>query len=335
MRQLVSHCLTTLLFGACAGSLSAQDLDCKHRTISLIALDNSGATVVGISALDLRAKLHNDDPQITSVRQDRRPHKIVVLVDISSSMSGESGGREARMSWDLVSHVVLSQLPNTSLALLTFDDAVRDRVDFSPENQMIVKYLAQRQKAPSATKPKQKTAVYDSILAAAAMLHSPDSTNSILLISDGQDNSSKAHATDTARELASQGVALHAILLTPESLRQRSSFSVEEAQANDAIRSLIGDTGGLVYGPLGRILPGANSGMVEGISYDLSDSEKKELAEGLAKFYSSILNDQLAELQISSPDKKWRTLTLSFSKEKSSASKGLSLAYPRQFPACP
>jgi hypothetical protein len=234
-----------------------------------------------------------------------------------------------------VSHIVLSQLPNTSLALLTFDDAVRDRVEFSPENQSVVKYLAQRQKTPPPAKPKSKTAIYDSILTAAEMLRSPATSNSVLLISDGQDNCSKARAVDASRELVSQGIVLHAILLTPESLRQHSAFSVEEAQANDTIRNLIGDTGGLVYGPLGRILPGANSGMVEGISYDFSESEKKELAEGLAKLYSSILNDQLVELQISAPDKKWRTLTLSFSKEKLNQSKGLSLAYPRQFPACP
>jgi len=198
----------------------------------------------------------------------------------------------------------------------------------------VLRYLAERQKTPPIAKPRHRTAVYDSILAAAAMLRSSESANSILLISDGLDNSSKAHITETARELVVNGIVLHAILLTPESLRQHSAFSVEEAQANDAIRELIGDSGGLVYGPLGRVLPGTNSSLVEGISYDLADSEKKELAQGLTKFYSSILHDELVELQIAAPNKKWRKLTISLSKEKSEAAKSLSLAYPRQFPAC-
>jgi len=136
--QLIFRCFGILVFLACVASLPAQEQDCKHRTFSLIALDEAGGTIIGFSPLDLRARLRNDDPQVISIHPDRRPRKIVVLVDISSSMSGESGGREAIMAWGLVSHVVLAQLPNTSLALLTFDDTVRDRVDFSPENRAIV-----------------------------------------------------------------------------------------------------------------------------------------------------------------------------------------------------
>jgi hypothetical protein len=318
-----------------AVSLSAQDKDCTHRTISLVSLDGTGGTVRGLSPLDLRAKLHADDPQVVSVRPDRRPHKIILLIDISSSMSGESGGRENKTVWDIASHVVLSQLPNTSLALLTFDGEIRDRVEFSAENQAVVKFLAQRAKITPNGKPKNKTAIYDSILQAIKLFDSAATANSILLISDGLDGNSHANVTDTARALDSQGVNLHVVLLTPESQRQHSAMTVEEVQANDALRNLVADTGGLIYGPLGKILPTPRAGLVAGVSYDFSDTEKQELSEGLAKFYSGILNDQLVELRIANPDKKWRTLTLALSRDKSASAKDVSLAYPRQFPACP
>src|SRR5215475_9580859 len=106
MQITLMRYFAVIIFLWAAVSLNAQEIDCKHRTIPLIALDNSGGTVVGLSPLDVRAKLRDDDPQVVSVRADGRPHKIVLLVDISSSMAGEGGGRQSKMAWDIVSHVV-------------------------------------------------------------------------------------------------------------------------------------------------------------------------------------------------------------------------------------
>ena len=73
--------------------LLGQDLGCQRRIFPVSVTDREGSPVRDLTPADFRAELRGQAVKILSVLPDNRPHRIVILLDASGSMRGQTGRR--------------------------------------------------------------------------------------------------------------------------------------------------------------------------------------------------------------------------------------------------
>jgi hypothetical protein len=252
-----------------------------------------------------------------------------MLLDESGSMASSLDGRAWEVAREIALHIALSNLENTSLALMIFSDKVHEQIGFAQGNTAVLARLKEIGADPSYIRKnlRGQTATYDAILSAVRLLDSPDSSNSIYLISDGDENKSQSKFGDVTNALGTRNVRLHLTLLAsgaPKGLRNQTS---EQLESVAAITNLSIDSGGWVVGPLG--IRSAN-----GSGYNLTSEQVKDLGPVLSRFYTMMTNNELMEIELPQAAQKWEKLSLEFSPDKKKLYKDFSLAYPRELAPC-
>ncbi len=148
VRLTSALCLVALSVSLAFSSLP-QDTSCLQRTLPVTVHDSHGFRLHGLTSSDFQGKYRGQPVKVLSIRHDNRPHRIVILLDISRSMRGEMGGREWKMASTVAAHIGQSDLKNTSFALLLFSDSIREQTDFSHGNSAVMNRLLLRQKERS------------------------------------------------------------------------------------------------------------------------------------------------------------------------------------------
>jgi hypothetical protein len=144
----------------------------RQVTALVNALDERGVPIRGLRQDDFRAKSQGHEIQLVRLSFAEGPRRIVVLLDISGSMSGErDNGR-----WDAARGAALefasSASPGTRLSLITFADDVKERVGLSLDRHEMLGWLNSSQ-ANNRKLMRGRTALYEAILAAAKELDPP------------------------------------------------------------------------------------------------------------------------------------------------------------------
>jgi Mg-chelatase subunit ChlD len=197
----------------------AQETSCLHRTLPVTVRDSHGLRFHGPTPADFQAKFRGKPVKILAIRPDKRPHRLVILLDTSGSMRGELGGREWKIASTVAAHIGQSDLKNTSFALLLFSDSVREQIDFSQFNSAVASRLLDIWSDTTYAKKsvRGRTALLDAIFSALRLLGDSRYSESVYVISDGGDNVSRSHLNDVRKALAAAQVRLHVTLLTPDS----------------------------------------------------------------------------------------------------------------------
>jgi hypothetical protein len=316
-----------LLFSVLVSALPtpAQNESCLRRIVPVTVMGSAGRPIFDVVPADFQARFRGKPVKILSIVPDKRPRRIVILLDTSGSMSGEPRGRKWEIARAIAAHLVDANLPNTSLALLFFSDQVHEQIGFSDGTPAIAKRLLDISANSDYVKKNVlgKTALYDAVLAALHLLDAPGFSDSIYLISDGGDNKSRSNQRDVRRALVSSGVRLHASVLAP------TNRIPEELLGLSDITEMTTATGGVVLGPVGRKWTPANV-----MSFDLNQEERQALTVGLQYLYADILGNVRVELELPETPNKWGEWSLEFSREKQKQFKHTSIAYPRDLAPC-
>src|SRR5947209_16303018 len=108
----------------------AQETPCLRRTVMASVLTLAGQPVASVPTSSFKGEFRGKPVRILSATRDLGPRRIVVLLDASGSMAGLTKGK-----WDLVlraaGDVAAHAPPDSSVALIVFDDKVKQEVDFS------------------------------------------------------------------------------------------------------------------------------------------------------------------------------------------------------------
>ena len=116
-----------VLFAGLATQAPAQTDPCLDRKIPVNVYANGGGAVTSLAAGDFKASINRKPILVTAASYDRGPLRIVILIDVSGSMTGTG-----RLKWSVeFAQDLISAAPSQeSLALLTFSNRIGATVAF-------------------------------------------------------------------------------------------------------------------------------------------------------------------------------------------------------------
>jgi len=173
--------------------------------------------------------------EISSFRQQDVPISLAILIDNSGSM------REKRSAVNLAAiDLVRASNPQDESFIVNFSDEAFLDQDFTSNIGLLEKGL-------SHIDAKGGTALYDAVVAAADHLAKDAKTQKqvILIITDGEDNSSSTTLEETVKRIQ----ALHGPIVYAIGLLYDADSSREQHTARKALQLLTDQTGGLAFFP--------------------------------------------------------------------------------------
>ena len=212
-----------LLLGSVALAGRAQVCSAEaplRRTLAVNVLDAQGNLVRGLTAADFRASFRGQPVKILSFDRTTGSRRIVILLDISGSMTGSQ--RKMKLGLTAAEDAAVYSSAETRLALLIFAEKVVDKVDFSEGRSTVAAKLA----AIKAGKEppydvKGGTALIDTLVEATKMLSPGKSGDAVYVITDGGDSASRTRYRDMEGGLLVAGVRFYAFALY-DPIAQRS-----------------------------------------------------------------------------------------------------------------
>jgi len=142
--------------------------------------------------------------EVATVTRRLQPPRAMLLIDISDSM--RTPGKLKVIS-SLARGFVDASAANSSLALLTFSDQVKDRLGFPASKEVLLEKLEAISREPLNAKGGW-TALFDAMTEAAQMFDSPQPGDVVFLISDGADNRSHTQMREVKRLLLERRLRL-------------------------------------------------------------------------------------------------------------------------------
>lgn len=320
--------LQLLLFIYLGQFARAEQEICRNRTLDVSVTDQDWAPIVGLHPNDLVGEYQGKPVQILSLTADSSPRRIVILLDASGSMIEIP--KKWKLACSLVSDVIEHGSAKTSFALLTFKSRIQDQMDFSYPPDAIQQKLQSISVDPAYVRPTKgvaKTALWDTVIAALALLGKPTLSDAIYVITDGGDNASLAHLKEVKRHLAISGVRAFASIVFSATVYW--TRTTEEINGPKDLVELTETTGGAFFGPLGVDQSG---GLSLGGS-PTRDSNLKMTAI-MANFYQTMRTGYRVQIALPNEVQKWSEWNLSLSKEKKKEFPYAQFSYMRDLVPC-
>jgi len=316
--KLLPALANTLLFFCCVPAIAQAAQNQSTHSLLVNVLDRNGNAVRNLSKDSFRVKVNGHPAGVVAADYSLAPRRIVVLLDMSGSMAGET---EHSKKWKIAREALEDLLAKTPadvrVALVTFSSRVHDIFDFSQDRSSLTAWL----KRGEAERPHVKgtTAVYDAIVAAAKLLQPARPGDAIYAITDGGDNNSQVSPTDTRQLLLKSGIRLFLFLFAEPN-------SVVQTRV-DSVLQLTHETGGFVFGVTGQ----------RGLHFfDFNYDDGQDTLDRI-KIYTQALNIQVNgfyTLQLETPtsSKKREKIYLEIVDGTGKVSKDVAWTYPRLFP---
>lgn len=225
-------------------SARAEDSGCVRRTLplSVVAPDTQSAKA---SAGDLRGSFRDMSVKILSLVKDDRPHRIVILLDTSGSMSENFSNHKWKLALSVASHLAKEPPANSSVALLFFSDQVLGGVDFSKGSVAVSEILQRIENDPDFGKKylSRRTAILDSLLAGLRLLKAPTSADVLCVVSDGEENASRSSEAAVKQALLKTGARV--FLAHVENVLEMEE--APEIASPDQMERIVKATGGAIF----------------------------------------------------------------------------------------
>lgn len=297
-------------------------IDDRQTTVTVNALDEHGIPIKGLLLKDFELSSRKHEIQPVTLSFSEGPRRIVLLLDVSDSMSDAGGGRR----WDVAGNAALefvNSLPSgTQLALSTFATNVEETTAMSSDTHQVLALL-NKVSANSKSKNRmgRRTALYDSIMAALKRLDPPQAGDAIVVITDGGENASKTRHSQVVDALHAQSsVRLFAWLLPdwpPD---------VEEV-ARGALVEMVNDSGGATMDISAPSFP-ANLSYGRGSLLVLDDRMKSLIKNSANALSSQISSFYLLTLKLPDNPAKPKGWKLEVVDERGRRRNNVTLAYP-------
>lgn len=197
-------------------------------------IDNHQHQVTTLAQQDFTVYENNVPQTISAFRQEDVPVSLAILVDNSASMA------EKRNAVDRAAlNLVRASNPQDEAFIVNFSDQAFLDQDFTSNIGLLEKGLTHIDSEGG-------TALYDAVIAAADHLskHAKRAKQVILIVTDGEDNSSSTTLAETVRRIQD----LHGPIVYSIGLLYAGS-NREGHQARKALQTLSDETGGMAFFP--------------------------------------------------------------------------------------
>lgn len=170
-------------------------------TLTLTVTDLYGRYVSGLDKNSFTIFDNNQEQDITYFSDSDAPVSLGVLFDVSGSMSGEKI-QKARKA---LARFINSSHPNDEYFLIAFNSRAQLLLDRTRDGDAVLQKL-------TLVNPRQNTALYDAVyLGIERVTRGSHQKRALLIISDGQDNSSRYNFGEVRRLMKESDVVTYAV----------------------------------------------------------------------------------------------------------------------------
>ncbi len=214
---------------------------CTEESVLAAVAQPDGSPVFGFGKSNLRAKIHRNTLPILSVTPWSGPARVVLLFDLSGSMTGDANFLPLERAIGLE---IMRQAPaNVSFAMAVFSSRTKVVAPFSTSFTNVEDDVENLGRISSDLPQKKRTtALFDAIQTSIGMFGSPHPGDAICLFSDGVDNASQSSKKQAERSLLAGGIRMFAIDLSGPAPERVRMPQVAEGAAN--LHDLVDVTGG-------------------------------------------------------------------------------------------
>ena len=295
-----------------APNLHAQDSSCLQRVLPLGITVPEGSRVE-LNLASFHGTVHNRPVRITSVALDDRPHRVVILLDASGSMQKVWGQVLA-----VASALANGPLPDTSIALLIFWENTREVIGFSQGQTAVARRLSQLGSDLNASSKlvRGRTAILDWLSDGLDLMPASAPTDSLYIITDGEDDRSRTKEELLARRLTFSGVRVFVSLVSAPRSPVREALDDRQLMSRLAAR-----TGGELLSPYADGVP-------------RTPAEKQRFSQALDSFHRKMIRDYRLEIELPEVLHKPSRWRLTLDSEDKNIRKNVRLVYPSELAAC-
>lgn len=210
-------------------------VDTDLITLTLTVTDYYGRLVSGLTEDAFTIFDNNKKQKITFFSDTDAPVSIGILFDVSGSMSGDKIAK-AR---NALSRFINTSHPRDEYYLIAFNSRAQLLLDKSRDGEAVLNKL-------TLVEPKQNTALYDACyLGVERVSRGTHQKKALLIISDGQDNSSRYSFKEVRRLMKESDVVIYSVGI----LDGRDSGSMIGMQGQSFLDELSNVTGGKSFYP--------------------------------------------------------------------------------------
>jgi hypothetical protein len=295
-------------------SIAQQPSDCLQRTLLVGVANDQGSVPRDLVSENFRVAYRGRPVSPLRIAYTEGPRRVVVLLDMSGSMSVSAGKWQVARTaaWELVSALP----PGSKASLMTFSRKTEIRTAMSLDRKPILDWLngeSVRRKESA----EGHTALYAAIQSAVGQLQPAEPGDAIYVVTDGGENASHLGKSEIVDTLISSGIRLFA-LLVPHGY----FLTAEERQGIDELPSVTEYSGGF-----SKDLQTAEAAPSPDHMNETIRRDSQQFAQEIAAYYAVTL--QLSE----NPDKP-QHLEVALVDGQGHKRKDLAVAYPHKVPAC-
>jgi hypothetical protein len=193
-----------------------QALESQPSTRPIVAnvVDTKGNAVRDLTKQNFHVRVNGKPAVVLDARYSLAPRRIVVLLDMSGSMTGEKTNGKWLIAREAVDDLLAETPGDVSIAMLTFSGKVRDVFDFSQGRTAIAEWMKEDPGQRPKRKDSPRTALFDAISEGLKLLQPVQPGDSVYAITDGGDNASQVSAGKVRSALLQSRVRLFAFLFS-------------------------------------------------------------------------------------------------------------------------
>lgn len=204
-------------------------------SITLTVTDQYGRYVNGLTKDNFTIQDNNKDQDIVFFSDGDAPASIAILFDISGSMNKE----KIRRARTALERFIKTSHPMDEYFLIAFNSRAQLLLDRTRDGEALLRQL-------SLVEPKSNTALYDAVyLGAERVTRGTHQKRAMLIISDGQDNSSRYNFGEVRRFIRESDVVIYSVGVVDRG----DSFSSVGLQGQSFLDELSNVTGGKSFYP--------------------------------------------------------------------------------------
>ena len=204
-------------------------------TLTLTVTDLYGRYVSGLDKKAFTVIDNNQEQEITYFSDSDAPISIGIVFDVSGSMSREKIAKSRRA----LEKFINTSHPSDEYSLISFNDRAKLLLDRTRDGESLLQKL-------TLVETKGNTALYDAVyLGVERVMRGTRQKKALLVISDGQDNSSRYNFSEVRRTMKESDVVIYAVGI----LDGRDSGSMEGMQGQAFLDELASVTGGKSFYP--------------------------------------------------------------------------------------
>jgi len=245
--MLAVFLFATFLNHASTGQVSPNPALASRSVIANV-IDSHGNPVRDLTNDNFAIFLNGKPAAVTTARYTLAPRRIVVLLDVSGSMFGQTNSGKWRIAEEAVRDLLAQTESDVPIAMLTFAGGVQNTFNFSRDRTAIQNWIQENADEPPRLK-KRKTALFDGIIGALKLIGDAEPGDAIYAITDGGENTSEISARQAKSTLLRSGVRLFVLLFA-------GIHASADQAAEDAFLEMIRDSGGFAFKLVGRRVPG-------------------------------------------------------------------------------